>query len=44
MASLATKVVIEGDLIEGRIKRKFGIEVLVPEEEEREMVNDGILN
>lgn len=44
MGLLGTKVVMEGDFVKGRIEKKHGIEVFVPEEaQERAEVNRGIV-
>lgn len=43
VALLGTRVVMEDDFIKGRIEQKFGIEVLVPDSEDRIAVNRGIV-
>lgn len=44
VAILGTKVAMEGDFVKDRIQAKFGVEVLVPNAEDREKVNTGIFN
>lgn len=42
IALLATKTVMEDDFLKGRISEKAGVEVLIPEEEERLALNKAI--
>jgi len=44
VALLGTAAVMEGDFMRGRIQKRFGIEVLIPDEEDRKRINDGIVN
>jgi aspartate racemase len=44
VALLGTKVAMEGDFVKDRIQTKFGVEVLIPNAEDRERVNAGIFN
>lgn len=44
VAILGTKVAMEGDFVKDRIQTKFGVEVLIPNADDRERVNVGIFN
>ena len=44
VAILGTKAAMEGEFVKDRIREKFGVEVLVPNAEDRERVNTGIFN
>lgn len=44
VAILGTKVAMEGEFVKDRILQNYGVEVLVPDAEDRERVNAGIFN
>jgi aspartate racemase len=44
VAILGTKVAMEGEFVKDRILQKYGVEVLIPDVEDREKVNTGIFN
>ena len=44
VALLGTRVAMEDDFVKGRIESRFGVDVLIPAAEDRESVNNGIVN